>query len=48
MSFFPPIVMQWLEINMLGVEAQWLEHRIDDRGVLGSNPGRAASELWQI
>ena len=45
---FSPIVMQWLEINMWGVEAQSLEDRTDDRGVLGSNPGRAASELWQI
>ena len=25
--------------------AQWLEHRTGDQGVLGSNPGRATSEL---
>ena len=27
---------------------QWLERRADDRGVLGSSLGRAASELWQF
>ena len=26
--------------------ARWLEHRTDEREVLGSGPGRAASELW--
>ena len=28
--------------------AQWLELRTSDRGFLGSDPGRAASELWQF
>ena len=28
--------------------AQWLEQRTGERGVLGSNPGRGASELWQF
>ena len=33
---------------MLGAVAQWLERRTGNRGILGSNPGRAASELWQF
>ena len=31
----------------VGTVAQWLERRTGDRGVLGSNPGTATSELWQ-
>ena len=33
---------------MWGAVAQWLERRTGDRGVLGSIPGRATSELWQF
>ena len=35
-------------IMMWGAVAQWLERSTDDRGVLGSTPGRAASKLWQF
>ena len=37
-----------LQISHILPVAQWLERRTGDRGVLGSNPGRATSKLCRF